>query len=117
MPILAVRHCCLVAEIAGLSAMLLAAASLPCVAQEVGDAAAGRRLAETWCSNCHVVSPTAERATANGVPTFTGIAQMPSTTPMSLNVFLQTSHSRMPDLHVSRQEIDDLTAYILSLRR
>ena len=117
MPALTMRRYRLVAETVGLGAFLLTAAARPSVAQEVGDAAAGRRLAETWCSNCHVVTPTAERATSNGVPTFTGIAQLPSTTPMALNVFFQTPHSRMPDLHLSRQEIADLTAYILSLRR
>jgi hypothetical protein len=42
---------------------------------------------------------------------------MKSTTPLSLRAFLQTPHERMPDLHLSRDEIDDLTAYILSLRR
>ena len=42
---------------------------------------------------------------------------MKSTTPMSLRAFLQTPHSRMPDLRLSRDEIDNLTAYILSLRR
>ena len=41
---------------------------------------------------------------------------MKSTTPLSLRVFLQTPHNRMPDLHLSRTEIDDLIGYILSLR-
>jgi hypothetical protein len=36
---------------------------------------------------------------------------------MALRAFLQTPHSRMPDLHMSREEIDNITAYILSLRR
>jgi hypothetical protein len=30
---------------------------------------------------------------------------------------LQTPHARMPDLHLTRDEVDDLIAYILSLRR
>ena len=71
MPALTMRRYRLVAETVGLGAFLLTAAARPSVAQEVGDAATGRRLAETWCSNCHVVTPTAERATSNGVPTFT----------------------------------------------
>jgi len=36
---------------------------------------------------------------------------------MGLEVFLQTPHGRMPDLHLSRDEIDDVSAYILSLKR
>ena len=51
-----------------------------------------------------------------GVPTFTAIASMPSTTPIALRVYLQTPHARMPDLHLSRDETDNLIAYILSLR-
>ncbi len=35
---------------------------------------------------------------------------------MSLRVFLQSPHARMPDLHLSRDEIADVSAYILSLR-
>jgi mono/diheme cytochrome c family protein len=85
-------------------------------AQEIGNAPAGRRLANDWCSSCHVIGPVAERGTSNGAPTFTAIARMKSTTPMALKVFLQTPHSRMPDLHLSRSEIDDLTVYILSLK-
>ena len=77
MPTLAIRHCRLVAAIVGLSAMLLTAAAMTAMAQEAGDAAAGRQLADTWCSNCHMVKPTAERATSNGAPTFSGIAQLP----------------------------------------
>ena len=86
-------------------------------AQEIGDAATGRYLAETWCSACHVVSQTTQHGASNGAATFAAIARMKSTTPLSLRAFLQTPHSQMPDLHLSRNEIDDLTAYILSLRR
>jgi hypothetical protein len=49
--------------------------------------------------------------------TFVGIASMSSTTPLSLRAFLLTPHARMPDLHLSRDEMDDLAAYILGLRR
>ena len=85
-------------------------------AQEIGNAAAGRRLANDWCSSCHLVGPTAGRGVSSGAPTFAAIGRMKSTTPMALKVFLQTPHSGMPDLHLSRSEISDLTAYILSLK-
>ena len=85
-------------------------------AQEIGDAAAGRRLAETWCSSCHLVTASPGGAVSNGAPTFAAIADMKSTTVLSLRAFLQTPHARMPDLHLSRDEIDDLAGYILGLR-
>jgi mono/diheme cytochrome c family protein len=101
-----------------LMALALAACWRVAEAQEKGDPAAGQRLAERWCSGpCHVIGPASARGTSTGVPTFAAIARMPSTTPMSLRVFLQTPHAGMPDLHLSRDEIDDLAAYILSLRR
>jgi mono/diheme cytochrome c family protein len=100
-----------------LAVVVLAGSCSRLAAQEVGDAAAGQNLAETWCSTCHVVAPRPQRGASTGAPTFTAIARMKSTTPLSLRAFLQTPHSLMPDLHLSRDEIDDLTAYILSLRR
>ncbi|MGA3402387.1 MAG: c-type cytochrome [Acetobacteraceae bacterium] len=100
-----------------LTAILLAAMPGPAAAQDEGDIPAGRHLADTWCSSCHVVEPTVQHGSDNGAPAFTAVAGMSSTTPMALRAFLQTPHAQMPDLHLSRDEIDDLTAYILSLRR
>lgn len=88
----------------------------PAAAQQAGDIAAGRHLAETWCSNCHVVGPQESGPAADAAPTFSSIARMPSTTEMSLRAFLRTPHARMPDYHLSPAELDDLVAYILSLR-
>ena len=85
-------------------------------AQEPGDPVAGRQLAQTWCSTCHVVTRGQQQATSNGAPSFAAIAAQKSFTPMALSAFLQTPHHRMPDLHLSRDEIDDISAYIFSLR-
>lgn len=85
-------------------------------ARAQGDPEAGRALAQRWCSNCHMIDPGQADASATGVPTFAGVARMPSTTAMSLNAFLRTPHVRMPDLHLSNQEIDDVSAYILGLK-
>ncbi|HME21745.1 MAG TPA: hypothetical protein VKI44_10430, partial [Acetobacteraceae bacterium] len=66
---------------------------------------------------CHLVTASPGGAVSNGAPTFAAIADMKSTTVLSLRAFLQTPHARMPDLNLSRDEIDDLAGYILSLRR
>jgi mono/diheme cytochrome c family protein len=97
-------------------ALLLAGSLSSAFAQDIGDISAGRSLAENWCSSCHVVGAASQRGASNGAPTFSAIARAKSTTPMALRVFLQTPHSQMPDLHLSRDEIDNLTGYILSLR-
>ena len=41
----------------------------------------------TWCSSCHIVAPSAQAGADTGVPTFTAIASMPSTTPIALRVY------------------------------
>jgi mono/diheme cytochrome c family protein len=86
-------------------------------AQEIGDAPVGHQIAQTWCVNCHVVEPTQAQASSTGAPPFAAVAAMKSATPMAFRVFLQTPHERMPDLHLSRAEIDDVIAYIMSLKR
>ena len=85
-------------------------------AEEIGDIAAGRRLAEIWCAGCHAL-PDVRVAVSNGAPSFDAIAQTRGLTPLSLRAFLQTPHQRMPDLHLRSDEIDDLGGFILSLRR
>jgi len=99
-----------------LGAILLTTAPQRAAAQETGDPSEGHRLAQGWCVNCHVVDPGSRSGTSNGAPTFVAIAHMNSTTPLSLRVFLQTPHQRMPDFHLSREEIDDVISYIFSLR-
>lgn len=90
------------------------AMTLPAAAQSV---TAGRQIAETWCSNCHQIGAEAPPPkTDQGPPSFPAIARMNSTTEMSLAAFLSTPHGRMPDFSLSRQEIRDVSAYILSLR-
>ena len=90
-----------IARSSSLTIALLAGSCLSAGAQEIGDTAAGQRLAENWCSGCHVVSVTSQRSTSTGAPSFAAIAHMKSTTPMALKAFLQTSHGRMPDLHLN----------------
>ncbi|MDW8315233.1 MAG: cytochrome c [Rhodovarius sp.] len=96
--------------------VLLLALAGPAAAQPFGDAESGRRLAETWCSACHMIGPRASGPVNDAVPSFPAIAAMPSTTDMSLRVFLTATHSRMPNMQLSRAEADDLITYILSLR-
>lgn len=98
-------------------AMIIAFTAQQAAAQTEGDPDAGRKLAQTWCDNCHVVAPSQQQGTSTGAPAFTAIAAMKSTTFMGLRAFLQTPHDRMPDLHLSRDEIDDVAAYIISLKK
>ena len=97
---------------------LLLLLATPALAQpEPGDVRAGQRLAVTWCANCHQVAPGGPGPSTDAAPAFARIAAMPSTTSMSLSVFLQSPHANMPDYRLTREQLDDLVAYLLSLRR
>lgn len=81
----------------------------------LGDPGAGRQLAYDVCAACHRVAPGHEPASDVGAPQFPELAKEPGITALSLRVFLQTPHDRMPDLRLDRDETDDIIAYILSL--
>jgi len=96
---------------------IAALASAPALGQtNGGDPAEGQRIAQTWCSNCHLTDPHAQSRANDATASFLAIANMPSTTSVSLHAFLLTPHPPMPDFRLSRAQIDDVTAYILSLR-
>jgi mono/diheme cytochrome c family protein len=76
----------------------------------------GEHVARQWCSGCHQVADE-PRLHGDNVPSFPAIAKMNSTTAMSLTVFLESSHKNMPDFSLTRKEIRDVSAYILSLHK
>src|SRR4026207_2134524 len=80
----------------------------------LASAQSGRRLANFWCTGCHSVEPKTEGIFAAD---FAEIANVPSTTELSLKVFLRSSHKSMPNFILQPDEADDIVAYILSLRR
>jgi mono/diheme cytochrome c family protein len=98
-----------------LAAGLLIAASRGAGADEAGEVRAGQVLAIKACSPCHVVSEPVG-------PPFAEIAKGPRATPDSLRDFLRSTHAdvshphEMPNPEVTERQIDDLAAYIESLR-
>jgi mono/diheme cytochrome c family protein len=92
-------------------------AQLPVLAQPLeGNPLRGRQIATTLCSSCHRVLPMT-LPDKGDPPSFQSIADLPSTTGLSLKVFLRSSHKNMPNLILSEPESDDVTAYILSLKK
>jgi mono/diheme cytochrome c family protein len=81
----------------------------------LADPENGRRLAERWCSACHVVAPGQQRASAD-VPPFSTIAHAPGFNPRRLTFFLLEPHPRMPSMSLSRKEAADIVDYIKQLR-
>jgi cytochrome c len=79
------------------------------------DVAKGTQLARQWCANCHVINNNPSGVVPQGPPTFPAIARS-GITADQLRAFLSHPHGSMPDLALSRAEIDDLIGYIETLR-
>lgn len=81
-----------------------------------GSAARGLRLADNWCSSCHLVSPD-QNTPSRGAPPFSEIAQSSTFNSDHLAYLLYDPHPKMAKLALSRRAIDDIAAYVLSLRK
>ena len=89
----------------------LAVAAAPALA--AGDAAAGHALAQRWCASCHIVDRAGQgRDTA---PPFPAIAKRNPEDRGWLRAWLTAPHPPMPNFNLSRQQIDDVIAYLDSL--
>jgi mono/diheme cytochrome c family protein len=99
-------------------ATLTLATPFPVLAQpiESGSPSSGRQIAITICGNCHKVAPTMPSSPVAS-PSFEDIANLPSTTALSLYAFLRSNHNKMPNFILSPADTDDVIAYIISLKR
>ena len=98
-------------------AALLSAAQFSAVAQPLeGNPLRGRETATKLCSSCHRVLPMTIPDKADPA-SFQSIADLPSTTGISLNAFLHSNHKNMPNLILDPADSGDVIAYILSLKR
>ena len=108
--ILAVAVVCIVA----LLVVALHRASGQTMPRDTSPVARGQSLVQAWCLTCHGIG----RQDGSGINLdFTAIARMPSTTELSLRVFLQSNHRNMPNIIVKGQDLDDIVAFIMSLKR
>jgi mono/diheme cytochrome c family protein len=98
------------------AACVMAASSVQAPAQGFGDPAAGRVIAAAECAQCHRILER-DNDPNRTPPDFGAVANMPSFTELSMRVFLQTPHGQMPRLQFTRTELDDIIAYLASLRR
>jgi len=104
--------------------LALAMAALPGVAlaqsgaqgaAQGGDATAGRVVAQTWCAGCHAVEAR-PAASSDPAPGFAIAANRPGVTADGLSTYLAEPHGRMPNLSLSRTDIANVVAYLLSMR-
>jgi mono/diheme cytochrome c family protein len=105
--------------------VLFAAATLGCLAVSSGtasaqihpDAKTGRQIAEKLCVGCHIVGPQAAGASVPAdVPSFARIANKAGQTAQSIAGAIVVPHPPMPQIQLTREEIGDVAAYILTLK-
>ena len=82
-------------------------------ARAQGDPEVGRELAQRWCTSCHVVDHEGHGVDAGpALPALLGDRQR---TEDELRGWLAAPHPPMPNFDLSRQEIEDIVAYLASL--
>lgn len=104
----------------GCLAMIIACcAALSANAQDFGDPALGHEFAIRHCSQCHAIgaAKTADtHSPSPGAPSFASVAKTSGMTGRALAAWLDTSHPTMPNLVLSKDDRDDVIAYIMSLK-
>jgi len=85
-------------------------------ATAAADAQNGAALARRWCATCHVVASDQRQPTGEAAP-FSAIAKQKNFDAAKVAFFLLLPHPRMPDMALSRNEAEDLAAYIGSLAK
>ena len=82
----------------------------------VEDAKRGRQLAEKLCVNCHVIAPDHANVAGEAAQAFSAMAALPGQTRERLAGKIVVPHPDMPAVPLTRSEIRDLVAYIISLK-
>jgi mono/diheme cytochrome c family protein len=91
-------------------------ASLAATSAWAANADNGERLAQRWCSSCHVVASD-QRGSTTDAPPFAAIASQPDFNAGKVALFLLDPHPKMPNMSLSRNEAADLAAYIAALKK
>ncbi|HVM78315.1 MAG TPA: cytochrome c [Stellaceae bacterium] len=82
-------------------------------ARAAGNADYGRAIAQNRCSSCHVVEPNLKGGDA--APPFAEIARKHGNDTTWVRSWLTSPHPPMQGIALSREEIDDIVAYLGSL--
>lgn len=80
------------------------------------DPVHGKDLAQRLCSNCHLVSSEQEQVNVD-IPSFHEIANMEGQTEGSIMAKIVIPKHPMPVIPITKPELNDLAAYIMSLRK
>lgn len=104
-----------IATAVSLAALTVAGLS-PAMAQPGTDVLRGHLFAHHVCGQCHAVDQGRYVSPNTAAPPFESIMSQEENTDMVLLVWLHTPHQSMPDIRVESQDLQDLIAYMSSLR-
>ena len=76
----------------------------------------GKKLAASLCSNCHLVGDVERRQANVDVPSFKEIANKEGQSAGAIMANIMLPKHPMPTIPLTKSELADLSAYILSLR-
>jgi mono/diheme cytochrome c family protein len=100
----------------GVIVAVLFALSSAADAQEVGNVEAGHAYAKKICAECHAVERGETESPYLDLPTFQAVADSPGITERALAVWLQNPHPNMPNFILPQADMDNVIAYIMSLK-
>ena len=83
----------------------------------MGQPGQGLILARQVCAQCHAVEMGPAVSPEGAAPRFEDIANTPGMTSTALGAALHTSHRTMPNLMLENDDVSNIVAYILSLKR
>lgn len=89
----------------------------PVHAQLPPNVKAGRQVAEKLCVGCHIVTPDPPNSTVSAdIPAFQTIANRAGQTVDTVVGAILIPHPPMPNTNLSREEVTNVAAYIMSLK-
>jgi mono/diheme cytochrome c family protein len=80
------------------------------------DPVHGKALAERVCSNCHLVSAAQQEQANVDIPSFHEIANKQGQTEGTIMAHIVLPKHPMPTIPLTKSELADLAAYIMTLR-
>jgi mono/diheme cytochrome c family protein len=106
----------LTAALLGLAACASPSSAGPSASAGPGSPAAGFAYAEETCATCHAIAASELTSPHMNAPSFEAIADTPGMTSIAFSAWMRSSHPTMPDLMIEQDKIDDIWAYIETLK-
>jgi mono/diheme cytochrome c family protein len=95
-----------------LAAALALAGSLGAACAQ--NAENGRHLSERWCAECHAIGPAPAKPKAQS---FASIAAKENITAQMIVSFLRLPHATMPNVPLTRNDTQDIAAFVMSMKK